>query len=233
MTGWRSARPKPPGAARRATSACLLCLTACFACATAEVAEVEGEEGGSGLARPERVLVFDFASSPDDVALNRGIPARIARRVAANPSDAKAALGRRAALIVSNRLIDGLWSFGIPAEPADDRTPLRPNDLVLTGQFVTVDEGNRIAPTAIGFGADESEVRARVQLYWMHGEEAKLVNGFHTIARSARPPSVAAGAMEIADESVEADARRAADAIVNETLRFFIGQNWLPPNALQ
>ncbi len=192
-----------------------------------------GDAEGSGPSRPERVLVFDFAASPDDLGLNRAIPARIARRVVGDEAEAERAVGRRAARVVANRTVDGLWSYGIPAEPADDATPLRTGDLVLTGQFVTLDEGNRMARPAIGFGTGDTEVRAQVQLYRVQGEEAQLLTGFQTIARSSRLPSVTTSAAGPAGDSVEADARRAADAIVTEILRFFISQDWLPPDALQ
>jgi hypothetical protein len=209
--------------------ACLLCLLAGAGCATTEVVADAEDAARSGLSRPERVLVFDFAASPDDVALNRAIPARITRRVAGDETESKREAGRQAAVVVSNRIVDGLWSYGIPAEPADDATPLRDDDLVLTGQFVTIDEGNRIARTVIGFGTGGTEVRAHVQLYQVRGKGAQLLTGFQTIARSSRLPSVAG----TTGDSVEDDARRAADAIVTETLRFFIGQDWLPPDALQ
>ena len=211
----------------------LLCLAASFGCATTDVVGAGGDAERSGQSRPERVLVFDFAASPDDVALNRAIPARIARRVAGDETEAKRAVGRQAALILANRLVDGLWSYGIPAEPADDATPLRADDLVLTGQFVTLDEGNRIARTVIGFGTGGTEVRAHVQLYQVRGEDAQLLTGFQIIARSSHFPSVATSVAGVTGDSVEADARRAADATLTEILRFFIGQDWLPPDALQ
>jgi hypothetical protein len=213
--------------------ACLLCLATGFGCATTDVVGTEEDAERSGLSRPERVLVFVFASSPDDVALNRAIPARIDRRGAADETEAEREVGRRAARTLANRLVDGLWSFGIPAEPADDETPLRPDDLVLTGQFVTLDEGNRITRTAIGFGTGGAEVRAQVQLYRVHGKEARLLTGFQTMARSSRLPSVATSAAEVTGDTVEADALRAADAIATEILGFFIGRDWLPPDALQ
>jgi hypothetical protein len=212
---------------------CLLWLVVSSGCATTEVVPDAEDAERSGLARPERVLVYDFAASPDDVALNRAIPARIARRVAGDETDVKREAGRQAAAVVSNRIVDGLWSYGIPAEPADDATPLRDDDLVLTGQFVTIDEGNRIARTVIGFGTGGTEVRAHVQLYQVRGKGAQLLAGFQTIARSSRLPSLTTSVAGVTGDSVEADARRAADAIVTEILRFFIGQDWLPPDALQ
>ena len=235
-SGFVGKRRKVIGVAERAVRRCvgqallcLLCLAAGFGCASSDVVGAGGDAERPGVLRPERVLVFDFAASPDDVALNRAIPARIARRVAGDETEAKRAVGRQAALILANRLVDGLWSYGIPAEPADDATPLHTDDLVLTGQFVTLDEGNRIARSVIGFGAGGTEVRAQVQLYQVRGEKAQLLTGFQTIARSSHLPSVAGGT----GDSVEADARRAADAILTEILRFFIGQDWLPPDALQ
>jgi len=212
---------------------CLLWLVAGSGCATTEVVADAEDAERSGLSRPERVLVYDFAASSDDVALNRAIPARIARRLAGDEADAKRQAGRRAAAVVSNRIVDGLWSYGIPAEPADDATPLRDDDIVLTGQFVTIDEGNRIARSVIGFGTGGTEVRAHVQLYQVRGEGARLLAGFQTIARSSRLPSLTTSVAGVTGDSVEADARRAADAIVTEILRFFIGQDWLPPDALQ
>jgi hypothetical protein len=76
-------------------------------------------------------------------------------------------------------------------------------------------------------------VRAHVQLYQVRGEEAQLLTGFQTIARSSHLPSVATSVAGVTGDSVEADARRAADATLTEILRFFISQDWLSPDALQ
>jgi hypothetical protein len=182
---------------------------------------------------PDRVLVFDFASSPEDVALNRAISARIARVIGASENTRKRALGREMGVLISDALVDGFWKRGIHAEPADERTDLRSGDLVLTGQFLTIDAGNDVARFVIGFGVGASELRTRVQLHRVEGESASLLEEFHTVAESSRRPSVTTAIPGDAGDSVEATGRRTARSILDHVTRFYVGQEWLDRRALE
>ncbi|WP_447973698.1 hypothetical protein [Nitrospira sp. Kam-Ns4a] len=54
-------------------------------CATAKVETLKEYSGKDPLPRPTRVLVHDFAVSPDEVSLNSGPLARLARAFAEVP----------------------------------------------------------------------------------------------------------------------------------------------------
>jgi hypothetical protein len=215
-------------ASLRGAALALAAIAFLTACPKTQV--VEEQRGLAPTAgAPDRVLVFDFASSPEDVELNRAIPARIARKVGASANSQKLALGRQIGGVITGSLVDGFWERGIRAEPADELTEIRSGDLVLTGQFLTIDEGNDVARFVIGFGVGASEVRTRVQLHRVEGESASLLEEFHTTAESSRRPSVTTA---IPSDSVDATGRRTARSILDHVTRFYVGQDWLDRRAL-
>jgi hypothetical protein len=226
--GWR-VDPLLSGASLRGAALALAAIACLSACPKTQV--VEERRGLAPSARaPDRVLVFDFASSPEDVELNRAIPARIARKVGASATSQRLALGRQLGGVITAALVDGFWHRGIPAEPADEHTEIRTGDLVLTGQFLTIDEGNDVARFVIGFGVGASEVRTRVQLHLVEGENATLLEEFHTTAESSRRPSLTTA---IPSDSVQATGRRTARSILDHVTRFYVDQDWLDRRALE
>lgn len=225
-------------------------LASLLACASARV--VEREDGRGDLsARPSRILVYDFAVSPEQVKLDRAIGERLLRAVKeTSVSEEQTALGAQVADALAGELVQGLLDLGLPAERADDDTRMGGTLLAIEGQFVTLDEGNRTRRLAIGFGVGASEVRTEAQLYAIERGYRKLARQFSTEASGTKLPgattplgvgaaggslargaAIAAGksvASEALAESLSAGAKRTARQIVREVALFHADRGWLP-----
>ena len=62
-------------------------------------------------------------------------------------------LGRKLGTLVANELVKEILALGMPAERANPQWPARINDLIIKGEFVSIDEGDRWKRMIIGFGA--------------------------------------------------------------------------------
>ena len=138
-------------------------VLAMSACAPTKIRPVSSYVGGDTLPRPDRVLVYDFAISPEQVSLNRGLFSRLGRDVSsASVTDEELAIGREVADGFANELVKRIQLLGLPAERVDATQVAPPGTLAITGQSLSIDEGNRMRRTLIGFGAGQSEVTQAV-----------------------------------------------------------------------
>lgn len=237
-------------AARWAAVVALALLVA--ACAPTKVRPVSSYRGDEALPRPDRVLVYDFAVSPEQVSLNRGLFARLGREVASAPTtEEEIQIGREVADGFSIELVRRIQRLGLPAERAAADQAAPPGTLAITGQFLSIDEGNRMRRTMIGFGAGQSEVKALAQVALQTAHGPLLAEEFETKAESARTPGIgpmvgpgiavrgAAGVISgvavsgathaLAEHrtEVEADARRIADELGKQLGKLFVRHGWI------
>jgi len=214
------------------------------ACAPTNVNQTR--RASASLAKPDRILVRNFAVTASEVELDRGIGPTIARDAQGEiASDKSVQLGHAAANALADELVVKLRDAGLPAERSTGRVSLTPTTLVIAGKFLTIDEGNQTMRTLVGFGAGASEVRTRVQA-WMDGQ---LVAEAETTAESNKKPgaavtlgagaamgtaataaAVAAGTTGISElmlTSVEADAKRTARELADRIIRAYRERGWL------
>jgi len=200
------------------------------------------------LAKPARIVVYDFAVAAEDVALDRAVGAQLLQRLqGASQSEEQLKIGRATAQALSVELVKALLKLGFATERAADAPPPRDNVLVIEGQFVSIDEGNRLRRMVIGLGAGATEVKTQVQVYLVTPAGRRLVREFETAAQSSRKPGMAEtmgagaairGAQAIAvgagvgvaseySQNVEGDARRTAQAVAEQLKPFFIHEGWM------
>jgi hypothetical protein len=229
----------------------MLSLTAC------NHARVQTEEAyiGPQTARPDRILVGYFAISPEQVRLDQGIGARIIRVAGDKPLSAleqQAARATQAALAA--RLVEDLRKYGLPAEYASSAAAPG-TSLLVTGQIVGIDQGNRTRRILIGLGAGKSSVSADMQLYYQTpGQAPRFMNAFQGQADSGHMPGAAetmgvgaaagtvagsaalSGAMHAGAESRTApdtsEAGRLADGLAKQIGEFAVSMGWIAPAAL-
>ena len=68
-------------------------------------------------------------------------------------------------------------------------TPAGPNDLVVNGEFIDINEGNRLRRIVIGFGSGESAVDTQIHVY--EGAQARRLADFTTHSDSGHAPGTA------------------------------------------
>ena len=232
----------------------LLAVFILIGCAPTQVTTVNEYSGK--LARPDRIFVYDFAASPDDVDTTKGIIPELQGLVSKKPrTKEEKAVGRHVANALSKELVKEIQSFGLPAERAAGTPPSTGNILEIEGQFLSIDEGNRAERVIIGFGLGRTDVKTNVQLYDITTTGRRAVEKFTTDAKSGRKPGMAlfagagalaghaavstlvsggvAAASEKFSANVEADAKRTAKEIAKRLGEFFVQQGWIPAGAVK
>ena len=116
--------------------------------------------------------------------------------------------------------------------------------LIVSGQFVSIDQGNRTERVMIGLGAGRSDVRVRAQVFDVAAGRRTLADEIEVDAKSGLQPGMAetmgagalaghfvtatlvSGGLQVADEAVVADADRASKGIAKQLASFFARQGW-------
>lgn len=233
----------------------LVFVAALAGCNQAHVQTVQSYLGPP-LPRPDYVLVSYFSVNPDQVKLDQGIGARITRTASDQTPDsyaAQAALATQAAL--ANQLVERLSHYGLPAQLATEPPPPGTSMLV-QGQIVGIDQGNRTRRVLVGLGAGKSQVSADAQLFFASGSAPpRFLNAFQGTADSGHAPGAAetmgAGAVgdrlatsavltgathtgaETRKTSDTSEAGRLADGLAKQIGQFAATQGWIPASALR
>ena len=210
------------------------------------------EIGGAELPRPQVVVVQDFAVAPGEVQLDPGLSGTIDETLGANNGAPRAAqelqVGRQAASAMADKLVVEIRDLGLPAQRGYGLPPGLQTGLVITGQFVAVDQGNRTERVTLGLGAGRSDVRVRVQVFDVTPQGRRLADEIEVDAKSGLQPGMAetmgvgaltghflvstlvSGGLQVADESlgtsVVADTDRASKGIAKQLASFFGQQGW-------
>jgi hypothetical protein len=201
------------------------------------------------------IVVYNFAVSPSEVTLNQSVFQRIYRSVSSPETAQKEQqeAADKAAQAVSDTLVKKLQGLGFTVENLPRGTPA-PNDaLVVDGQFVNIDEGNRARRLVIGFGAGASKLDTAVQVIQLSGEVQQTLLDFKTHAESGKMPGAAftmgagaaaqggltaatvgasagLGAAKTYRSSMDFLADNTADQIYNYMTEYFAGQGWISPD---
>lgn len=157
-----------------------LTLACALGCARVSVENVKVR--AVGLPRPQMIYVHDFAVSADAVALDRALGARALEMVKGTETEDRIKIAKEVARIVSENLVKEILAQGMPAQLAGT-APVSGPALSIDGQFLAVDEGNRLKRMVIGFGAGASEIRTLVQVYETTNEGQRLVEDFYTTVK--------------------------------------------------
>lgn len=140
------------------------------------------------------MVVYDFAVSGSEVTQNQSVVQRLYRATAMNAEqqqESQLQTGHEVAKDLSNALVKRLTDLGFNAQEVQRGTPVADGALVIDGQFVNVDEGNRLRRLVIGLGAGASKLDTEVKIYqFANGTPAQLLD-FTTHAESGKMPGAA------------------------------------------
>ncbi len=145
---------------------------------------VSGCKSTPTVTNPRPVVVRDFAWTegrpPADSGLlagRQGPAQRVLNRL--HPEEAPVEKATRLTALLSETIVQELMQAGIPARRGESGAALPAEALLVHGQFLEVDEGNRLRRAVVGFGAGASEILVEVSVF--------------DLARSAQQPVVTFG----------------------------------------
>jgi Domain of unknown function (DUF4410) len=238
------------GVARLLPGAAALAGLALLAACTSAQSEIE--TGGAMLPRPQLVVVQTFAASPDEVDLDEGLGAEIVDAVKAESGTSRTEqelqIGRQVADAIAAKLVVEIQDMGLTAQRGDAVPPGTRNALLIKGQLISIDEGNRTERVIIGMGAGRSDVQVHAQVYEVTPAGSKLIDRIVVDAKSGLTPGMAetmgvgaltghllvsaavSGGAHVVSEAVGAnvvaDADRSAKGIARQLAVLFGRERW-------
>lgn len=226
----------------------LLALLVLAGCASSDVTArrsyVENEE----IARPGRIIVHNIAATPGDIPADSALAGRYEGKTTPQTAE-EIALGRELGEQFATELIEEIMEMGLPAERAGSGPAPAVGDIVIMGQFISVDEGSRAMRMLIGFGAGASELKTFVEAYQMTAQGLRPLGSTEVESDGGKMPGmvvpVGAGAAagraatsaavsgglsvtrEFTSENMKASAERTAEAVAEVLREAFVKRGWI------
>jgi hypothetical protein len=92
-------------------------------------------------------------------------------------------------------LAEKVRDMKLPAVHATAGSSARPNDIIIRGYLVSVDEGNAAARMTVGFGAGGSELMTAVEGYQMTPQGLRKLGSAVVGSKGAKGPGAGVGAL--------------------------------------
>lgn len=204
----------------------------------------------SGLPRPDKVIIYDFAVSPADVTQNSSLFAKIGRSIEGGKlTDEQIQVGREVADALASELTVKIAAMGLNPQRSVLNTPPGKGAILITGQFVNIDEGNSLRRNVIGLGAGKSSVDSRVQVMAAGRSGYEELISFDAHSDSGNMPgaavmgpagaaagagtatavavNAATGAAKSYKSSTANQAKDMAEKIAAELAKYFVQQGWI------
>jgi len=213
-------------------------------CASTDVSNRKTYEGPT-LARPDRILIYDFTANPDQVPPESSFAGQSAGKPTAEQLQVTEQLGAE----VAKQLVADLREAGLPAVQAAGQPAPKVNDIVIRGYFVSVDQGSAAKRLLIGFGSGNASLMTAVEGYQMTPNGLRLLGSgevksdggkmpgvilpLAVLAATANPIGlVVGGVVKVAGEAsgattIEGAAKRTADEISTELEDAAKRQGWI------
>ena len=144
------------------TALAVTCIT--ISCAGTSVTGVQTYAENERLPKPDRIIVYDFAATPDDLPADDPILALYEKPAKPQTAD-EVSLGRKLGAEVAEELVNDILKLGLPAELSKTGPPPGTKDLVIRGVFLSVEEGSRLKRVLLGFGVGAGELKTLVEIY--------------------------------------------------------------------
>jgi hypothetical protein len=199
-------------------------------------------------------MVERFAVSPGEVqvaeGLSEGVRGILQGGSATPRSQQELEAGHEVADTIADKLVVEIRDLGLPAERGTGLPPGTQNAALVTGQLVSIDEGNEAERVIIGLGAGRSSVHVHAQVFELTPTSSQLIDTIEVDGKSGLTPGMAetmgvgaltghlvvstavSGGVQVATETtsdtVVADADRAAKGIAKQLAALFAQQGWTP-----
>src|SRR5258707_6223802 len=142
------------------------------------VTPIAGYTGSAALAKPAKILVYDFAINPDDIQVDKMQAMRPRHLITGDQKPD--AIAASASKKYSAELVKALAKTGIPVEHVAKDTPPSDNAMMIQGSFTSVKEGNKAERDTIGMGAGGADVQTKVDVHIKTATDSVVFSQFTT-----------------------------------------------------
>jgi hypothetical protein len=171
---------------------CLLTLVTLVGCAKTSVTQ-ETPMRDLGLARPNRILVYNFVADPADMPADASIAGALS--VPPTPPTAEQlATGRQLGAQIAGELVADIQAMGLSAVQASPGSTPQVGDGVIRGYLVSVQGGGAAKRFIIGFGAGATELDTVVEGFAMTRQGLRRLGSGTLSSEGGKTPGVIAPA---------------------------------------
>ena len=221
----------------------VLCCAMLAACATTPSPQFQQADATQEVVRPERILVYDFAGTREALPPDTEIGAYVDASAPAQTSQ-DVALGQQLGQQVAQRIVERLRAAGITAYPVGVGPVPKVGDVVLRGEFVSLDTGSRTMRMLVGFGAGRAQMSTLVETYQITATGRRALASAQADTQGGRLPGVllplglgglgtsaaVSGASNVMQErgpeSIRAAAQRTGDGIADSIIEIYRQRGW-------
>ncbi len=229
--------------------ASILGLAMLVGCASSETTQRQSNAAEEQISRPGRIIVYDIRATPGDVPATAAITGSYSQRQSPQTAD-EIRVGRQLGNLVAANLVRKILDMGMPAQRAGHGPPPQFGDVLITGQFISIDEGDRAKRLFIGFGKGSGELLTHIEGYLVARDGHRLlgsrqvataggkkpgliVPGIVAVATSNPAGLIARSVIGVKDEkkggaeTLAGAAKRTADEMAKELKIIFRQQGWI------
>jgi hypothetical protein len=167
----------------------MLVLGLAAACAQTTVTSRDAYMG-ERLARPNRILVHNFAASNADIPPGSAVAGQYAAH-STPQTQQEIQVGRELGAKVARELVADIQKMGLPAVLAAGQPPAQVGDIVFMGYFESVDQGDAAKRIVLGFGSGAADLKTAVEGYLMTDKGLRRLGSGTVDAGTGKAPGVA------------------------------------------
>jgi hypothetical protein len=228
----------------------LVLIAGCASTRVTEQTPIVGET----IARPNRIWVYDFVASPDDIPTDSSIRATVSAP-STPPTAEQLETGRQLGALIAQDLVADIQAMGLSAVQVGHESSPQVGDGIIRGYLVSVEGGGALKRFVIGFGYGTSEMDTVVEGYLMTPQGMRKLGSSTLSSSGSKTPGIVvpaamaivtgspiglivAGGAKIYSEasgrnSLEGRAKATADEIAEQLKVRFQERGWIntePPD---
>jgi hypothetical protein len=150
------------------------------------------EYKGEKIARPDHIIVYDFAATPADVPAESAIAGQYTEHSTPQTAE-QIATGRKVGAEIAKVMVEDIRGMGLPAERASNQTVPQIGDLLIKGSLLTINEGSAAKRVTIGFGSGASQLKVAVEGYLMTDHGLRKLGSGTADTSGSKSPGAALG----------------------------------------
>ncbi len=218
-------------------------------CASSEITQRQSYAAQERIPRPGRIIVYDIRATASDVPATAAITGSYSQRQSPQTAE-EIRIGRQLGDRVAANLVRNILDMGMPAQRAGHGPPPQLGDVLITGQFISIDAGDRAKRIFIGFGKGGGEIRTHVEVYLVARDGHRLLGSRQVASKGGKKPGLllpgiiavatknpagllVRGVISLKDEkkggseTLEGAAKRTASEVAKELKTIFRRQGWI------
>ncbi len=181
--------------------ASVLGLVVLMGCASSQTAQRQSYAAQEQIPRPGRIIIYDISATPSDIPATAAITGSYSQRPAPQTAE-EIQLGRQLGARVAADLVRSILDMGMPAQQAGLGPPPQMGDVLITGQFISIDEGDRAKRVFIGFGKGSGKLQTHIEGYLVTPEGHRLLGSRQIDTAGGKLPGLlVSGAVSVATGS--------------------------------